>query len=201
MIFSRYSSPFDLLDGYIQTGQFTSFISQFIDIHEEEKVWEIWLNKATGKTWGEFRDLVIPPEIGNAGYFIAQELTPILSSIGKSVLPIIKDALKSAKAIIEQLVPVIKNIWKFAEPVFKIVVDTRFQFLKPGLFVYFLIHLCSVELPIPYSLHICVLLFSGFIQAYYALLEFLCILGVFHVFLSFFLLLYHLSLFAVHFLV
>ena len=43
---------------------------------------------------------------------------------GKSVLPIIKDALKSAKAIIEQLVPVIKNIWKFAEPVFKIVVDT-----------------------------------------------------------------------------
>lgn len=48
MIFSRYSSPFDLLDGYIQTGQFTSFISQFIDIHEEEKVWEIWLNKATG---------------------------------------------------------------------------------------------------------------------------------------------------------
>ena len=27
---------------------------------------------------------------------------------------------------------------------------------------------------------------SGFIQAYYALLEFLCILGVFHVFLSFF---------------
>ena len=63
MIFSRYSSPFDLLDGYIQTGQFTSFISKFIDIHEEEKVWEIWLNKATGKTWGEFRDLVIPPEI------------------------------------------------------------------------------------------------------------------------------------------
>lgn len=63
MIFSRYSSLFDLLDGYIQTGQFTSFISQFIDIHEEEKVWEIWLNKATGKTWGEFRDLVIPPEI------------------------------------------------------------------------------------------------------------------------------------------
>ena len=44
MIFSRYSSPFDLLDGYIQTGQFTSFISQFIDIHEEEKVWEIWQN-------------------------------------------------------------------------------------------------------------------------------------------------------------
>ena len=56
--------------------------------------------------------------------YLAQELTPILSSIGKSVLPIIKDALKSAKAIIEQLVPVIKNIWKFAEPVFKIVVDT-----------------------------------------------------------------------------
>ena len=54
------------------------------------------------------------------GKYLAQELTPILSSIGKSVLPIIK----SAKAIIEQLVPVIKNIWKFAEPVFKIVVDT-----------------------------------------------------------------------------
>lgn len=58
------------------------------------------------------------------GKYLAQELTPILSSIGKSVLPIIKDALKSAKAIIEQLVPVIKNIWKFAEPIFKIVVDT-----------------------------------------------------------------------------
>ena len=43
------------------------------------------------------------------GKYLAQELTPILSSIGKSVLPIIKDALKSAKAIIEQLVPVIKK--------------------------------------------------------------------------------------------
>lgn len=49
MIFSRYSSPFDLLDGYIQTGQFTSFISQFIDIHEEEKVWEIWLTRLQAK--------------------------------------------------------------------------------------------------------------------------------------------------------
>ncbi len=30
-------------------------------------------------------------------------------------------------------------------------------------FVYFLIHLCSVELLIPYSLHICVLLFPEFL--------------------------------------
>lgn len=44
------------------------------------------------------------------GKYLAQELTPILSSIGKSVLPIIKDVLKSAKAIIEQLVPVKKYL-------------------------------------------------------------------------------------------
>ena len=44
------------------------------------------------------------------GKYLAQELTPILSSIGKSVLPIIKDALESAKAIIEQLVPVKKYL-------------------------------------------------------------------------------------------
>ena len=65
-------------------------------------------------------------------------------------------------------------------------------------FVYFLIHLCSVELLIPYSLHICVLLFP---DSYKLTMLYLnsSVYLVFSMCFSPFLLLYHLSLFAVHF--
>jgi len=52
-----------LLDGYIQTGQLTCFLSQFIDIYNEDQLWNIWIHKKTGKTWEEFKDSLIPPEI------------------------------------------------------------------------------------------------------------------------------------------
>lgn len=52
-----------MLDGYIQTGQLTCFLSQFIDIYNEDQLWNIWIHKKTGKTWEEFKDSLIPPEI------------------------------------------------------------------------------------------------------------------------------------------
>lgn len=52
-----------MLDGYIQTGQLTCFLTQFIDMYNTDQLWEIWLHKETGKTWGEFKDSLMPPEI------------------------------------------------------------------------------------------------------------------------------------------
>lgn len=52
-----------MLDGYIQTGQLTCFLSQFIDIYNEDQLWDIWIHKETGKTWEEFKDSLSPPKV------------------------------------------------------------------------------------------------------------------------------------------
>ena len=43
--------------------------------------------------------------------------------IGKSLLPVIKDAAKSIKPVLETIIPVIQNVWKYVEPIFKIAVE------------------------------------------------------------------------------
>lgn len=52
-----------MLDGYIQTGQFTCFLSQFIDLYNNDQLWDIWIHKVTDKTWGEFKDFVMSPKV------------------------------------------------------------------------------------------------------------------------------------------
>lgn len=55
LLFKKYASPFLLLDGYIQTGRFSEFVVKFMDIVEEDQMWEVYLHKVFDKTWEQFR--------------------------------------------------------------------------------------------------------------------------------------------------
>ena len=60
LLFSRYASPFVLLDNLILTNSLSDFISdlfKFICEEREEKTqWEFFLHKVYNKTWKEFID-------------------------------------------------------------------------------------------------------------------------------------------------
>ena len=60
LLFSRYASPFVLLDSLILTNSTSEFISdmfKFINEEQEEKTqWEFFLHKVYDKTWKEFID-------------------------------------------------------------------------------------------------------------------------------------------------
>ena len=60
LLFSRYASPFVLLDNLILINSLNDFISdlfKFINEEREEKTqWEFFLHKVYNKTWKEFID-------------------------------------------------------------------------------------------------------------------------------------------------
>ena len=60
LLFSRYASPFVLLDNLILTSSVSDFIDDmFTFINEEKKEktqWEFFLHKVYDKTWKEFID-------------------------------------------------------------------------------------------------------------------------------------------------
>ena len=55
LIFQRYSSPFFFIDEMIKEGQLDKFIDKILDITNDEKVYEVWLHKVYGQTYGEYR--------------------------------------------------------------------------------------------------------------------------------------------------
>lgn len=58
LLFKRYASPLLLLDGLIKTGRFSDFVSELVDIHNEEteskSMWEFYLHKVYDKSFSEF---------------------------------------------------------------------------------------------------------------------------------------------------
>ena len=52
-----------MLDGIIQTGKLKAFIEKLIDSVNEERMWELWLHKPTGKSWEDFKLAVIPQDV------------------------------------------------------------------------------------------------------------------------------------------
>ena len=60
LLFSRYASPFVLLDTLILTGSTSDFIDdmfKFINKEKEEQMlWEFFLHKVYEKSWKEFVD-------------------------------------------------------------------------------------------------------------------------------------------------
>ena len=56
LLFSRYASPFVLLDNLIITNSLNSFISDFIGFVREDNEWEFFLHKVYDKSWSEFTD-------------------------------------------------------------------------------------------------------------------------------------------------
>ena len=62
LLFTRYASPFCLLDGLISTGSLNCYIDDFFDfINEERKEqseWEFFLHKVYDQSWKDFCDYI-----------------------------------------------------------------------------------------------------------------------------------------------
>lgn len=60
LLFSRYASPFELLNQMIGMGSFSRFIDEFGEIRRREKEdrteWEYFLHKVFGKSFNEFQE-------------------------------------------------------------------------------------------------------------------------------------------------
>ena len=54
LLFTRYASPFVLLNGLIMTNSLNSFVDDFFDFVNEERNWEFFLHKVYDKSWSEF---------------------------------------------------------------------------------------------------------------------------------------------------
>ena len=62
LLFTRYASPFVLLDSLILTNSLNDFVNDFFDFIIEERKekteWEFFLHKVYDKSWGEFSDSI-----------------------------------------------------------------------------------------------------------------------------------------------
>ena len=62
LLFKRYANPFLLLDTVIPAG-FLDFVVDFLNIYDEEMVWEVWLHKDIDKSFNDFKEsLRVSPE-------------------------------------------------------------------------------------------------------------------------------------------
>ena len=55
LLFSKYASPFLLLDSFISAGRFCDFILKFIDLENEKTMWEFYLHKVYDMSYDDFR--------------------------------------------------------------------------------------------------------------------------------------------------
>ena len=62
LLFTRYASPFVLLDGFILTNSLNSFVDDFFDFVRDDNEWEFFLHKVYDKSWSEFSESIKPPE-------------------------------------------------------------------------------------------------------------------------------------------
>lgn len=60
LLFSKYASPFLLLDGLILTGRFEDFIDEFVRLENEKVKWEFYLHKVQDKSFAEFKADIEP---------------------------------------------------------------------------------------------------------------------------------------------
>ena len=54
LLFSKYASPFILIDNLILTNSLNDFIDDFIKFTNEKRNWEFFLHKVYEKSWSEF---------------------------------------------------------------------------------------------------------------------------------------------------
>ena len=62
LLFTRYASPFILLDGLILTNSLYNFVYDFFDFVNEERNWEFFLHKVYDKSWKEFSNEIVQAE-------------------------------------------------------------------------------------------------------------------------------------------
>lgn len=56
LLFTRYASPFSLLDQMLDNGSFSEYIDYMFDAYTEEKDWEFYINKDIDMSFTDFRD-------------------------------------------------------------------------------------------------------------------------------------------------
>ena len=60
LLFTRYASPFVLLDGLILTNSLNNFVDDFfnfvIEERKEKNEWEFFLHKVYDRSWSDFVD-------------------------------------------------------------------------------------------------------------------------------------------------
>lgn len=70
LLFQKYASPFSFVNEAIKTRQFCNFINKFVkttnEEKEEEKLWEFWLHKVSGKSFNDFKE-ELKTDMQNAG--------------------------------------------------------------------------------------------------------------------------------------
>lgn len=55
LLFSRYASPFSLLDGVIYMRRFSSFIDEMIESENEKILWDFYLHRVFDKSFAQFK--------------------------------------------------------------------------------------------------------------------------------------------------
>lgn len=55
LLFKRYASPFLLVDQMLQTGQFSTFVTDLFDFDSDERLWNIFLHKVEGQSFNEWK--------------------------------------------------------------------------------------------------------------------------------------------------
>lgn len=60
LLFSKYASPFLLLDQMISCGRFYEFVLEFINLENERQEYEFWLHKVWDKSFNEFKESIEP---------------------------------------------------------------------------------------------------------------------------------------------
>lgn len=58
LLFKRYASPFLLLDTYISSGRMNEFIIEFMNIHNEETMWDVWIHKIFEQSFDDYKESV-----------------------------------------------------------------------------------------------------------------------------------------------
>lgn len=58
LLFSKYANPFLLLDNYIQTGKFLKFVLKFIELNNDEKIYDVWIHKVYDQSYEDFKESI-----------------------------------------------------------------------------------------------------------------------------------------------
>lgn len=62
LLFSRYASPFLIVNQMIQCNRFSEFIDEFLMLDEDRKLWEVYLHKVFDKSYIEFEKALKKPK-------------------------------------------------------------------------------------------------------------------------------------------
>lgn len=54
LLYSKYASPFILLDEMIHQGRLLEFVNTINDIEDEKKLWSIWLLRVYDKSYDDW---------------------------------------------------------------------------------------------------------------------------------------------------